>query len=225
MRAIELDPLYAEAYGMAAHCYAHRKSSAWITDHALETAEAVRLARRAAELGKDNANALCPAAWAIAFMAGDLDTGAALINLALALNPNLASAWHVSGGILVLLGAPEVTIKHSSHAMRLSPYDPLIDRMQNAIATAHFFAGRYDEASSHADKVVRSHSHNLPAVRIAAASHALAGRLDEARKAMAHLLELDPSARIAILADQMPIRRPDDLSRLAEGLRMAGLPE
>src|SRR5262249_35666777 len=33
-RAIELDPEYASAYGMAARCYTQRKGSAWATDRA-----------------------------------------------------------------------------------------------------------------------------------------------------------------------------------------------
>ena len=57
-RAIELDPNFASAYGMAARCYAQRKASGWVTDRAGAIAEAARLARRAAELGKDDAVAL-----------------------------------------------------------------------------------------------------------------------------------------------------------------------
>ena len=62
-------------------------------------------------------------------------------------------------------------------------------------------------------------------VAIIAASHALAGRADEARRAMNHLRELDPSLRIAHLKDWLPIRRPKDLDTFANGLRRAGLPE
>ena len=44
----------------------------------------------AAELGRDDAVALCAAGSALVVVAGDLDDGAALIDRALALNPNLA---------------------------------------------------------------------------------------------------------------------------------------
>jgi hypothetical protein len=62
-------------------------------------------------------------------------------------------------------------------------------------------------------------------IRIAAASNALAGRLAEAQKAMARLRELDPAMRIANVKEWGPLRRPEDLARLEEGLRKAGLPE
>ena len=42
---------------------------------------------------------------------------------------------------------------------------------------------------------------------------------------MARLRQLDPALRISNLKDLIPLRRPEDLARLAEGLRKAGLPE
>ena len=79
-KAIELDPNFASAYGLAARCYAQRKTNGWVTDRAYEIAETARLARRAAELGRDDAVALCTAGIALAFVVGDLDGGAAYID-------------------------------------------------------------------------------------------------------------------------------------------------
>ena len=65
-----------------------------------------------------------------------------------------------------------------------------------------------------------------PALRQAAASNAMAGRLEQARKAMARLRQLNPALRISNLKNVLPpFRRAEDLSRLEEGLRQAGLPE
>src|SRR5262245_49802890 len=50
--ATELDPNYAASYGMSAWSVGLFKSNGWITDPVLETAEGIRLARRAAALGK-----------------------------------------------------------------------------------------------------------------------------------------------------------------------------
>ena len=63
------------------------------------------------------------------------------------------------------------------------------------------------------------------ALRIAAASNALARRLEKAGEAMAGLRLLEPRQRISNLTDPYPLRRPEDLAILAEGLRKAGLPE
>src|SRR6201988_1394116 len=56
--AIELDPDFASAYGRAASCYGIAKINGWFSDTANEIAEVTRLARRAVELGKDDAFAL-----------------------------------------------------------------------------------------------------------------------------------------------------------------------
>jgi hypothetical protein len=51
-RAIELDPNFATAHGMAAWCYLWRTAHGWTTDREQEIAETRRLARRVAESGR-----------------------------------------------------------------------------------------------------------------------------------------------------------------------------
>jgi hypothetical protein len=109
--------------------------------------------------------------------------------------------------------------------MRLSPLDPETIRMQAGIATAQFLAGHYDEASLWAQKALREKPSYLTALRIAAASSALAGRPEQAQKEVSALRELDPTLRVSNLKDRLPFRRPKDLAGYAEGLRKAGLPE
>jgi hypothetical protein len=58
-----------------------------------------------------------------------------------------------------------------------------------------------------------------------AASYAFAGRLQDARRAIAQMREAIPNMRLFEIMDRSPFRRPDDWKRYAEGLRMAGLPE
>jgi TolB-like protein/class 3 adenylate cyclase len=224
-KAIELDPDFASAYGMAAWCYTWRRINRWTTDRAQETAEATRLARRAIDLGTDDAVALCMGGYALAFVAHDIDGGAALIDRALSMNPNLAWAWHSSGWVRDFLGEPEVAIKHLEHGMRLSPLDPFVFRAYAGLACSHLLAGRYDESSLWAERALQRRPNLLVAVREAAASHALAGRLPKAQKAMAQLRQFDPELRISNLTEWLPLRRPQDIATYEDGLRKAGLPE
>jgi TolB-like protein len=145
-KAIELDPDFASAYGMAAYGYCQRKTNGWIADRETEIAEAARLARQAVELDKDDAVALTWGGFALAYVVRELDSGVAFIDRALMLNPNLAAAWIASGWVRTWLGKPDLAIEHLARAMRLSPLDPLTNRTRTATANAHFFAGRYDEA-------------------------------------------------------------------------------
>src|SRR6202049_2624063 len=197
-RAIELDPGFASAYGMAAWCWFQRQASGWSADRAHETAETERRARRAAELGKDDAVALSAAGFVLAYVVHDMAAGVPFTDRAVALNPNLAWAWLYSGWARIWLGQPDAAIEHLAHAMRLSPLDPLIADVQGATP---------------------------PALYIAAAGNALAGHGEEASKAVTRLRQLDPSLSISNLREVLGPYRPEDLAKYEAGLRKAGLPE
>jgi tetratricopeptide (TPR) repeat protein len=224
-KAIQLDPNFASAHAMAAWCYFWRKVNGWMVDHPREVAEGIRMARRAVELGRDDAVALARSGHALAHLDGDVDGGIALLDRAVMLNPNLAAAWFLGGFLRIWHGETDNAIGHFERAMRLSPLDPEIYRMQAGLGMAHLFAGHFDVASSWAEKASADLPSFLLVVGVVAASHALAGRSDEARRAMDRLRELDPALRISNLRDWLPIHRPDDLAVFADGLRKAGLPE
>jgi adenylate cyclase len=224
-RAIELDPDYAAAFGLAAICYHWRKANGWMTDPASESIETARLARKAAALGKDDALALSLAGQSLAFLEGNLEEGATLIDRALALNPNLADAWHWSSWVTSFRGDPDTALVHAAHAMRLSPLDPLIGAMQAASAFAHFLAYRYDEALIWAEKAMRELPHVVTPLRVAAASYALSGRMEQTHKVMVRLRQIDPTLRMSNIKDRIPPLRQSDVTRYVEALRAAGLPE
>ena len=225
LKAIELDAEFASAHAMGAWCYFWRRVNGWAADPAREVGNGIQLARRAIEFGRDDAVALTRAGHALAHFTGDLDGGIALLDRALFLNPNLASAWFLGGFLRTWRGEPQGAIEHFEHALRLSPLDPERYRIQAGIAMAQLFAGRLESASALAEEAYANLPSFLMAVGIVAASRALAGRGEEARRAMKHLRRLDPSLRISNLGDWLPIRRPEDLSQLADGLRKAGLPD
>ena len=223
-RAIELDPNFASAYGMAARCYSQRKASAWVINRTDEIAETYRLAQRAAALGKDDAVALSAAGIGLAFVVGKVEAGNSLIERALALNPNLAWAWVFSGWAKVWLGEYEAAIDRLARAMRLSPNDSQMGNIQAATASAHFFAGRYSEALAWAEMARRREPSHYVAGCFAAATYALTGRIADAQEVMTLLRQADPQLRVSKLQELFPIQVPADLARWAEGLRQAGLP-
>ena len=225
-RAIELDPAFAAPYGHAALCYLYRRGKARVLDPDREIAETERLARRGVELGRDDASVLCLAGVALAYVVGELEEGAAIIDRSLALNPNLNWAWTNSGWLRIWLGEPKVAIDHLARSIRLSPLDSSIHEVHTAQAHAHFFLGQYDEASACAAKALSERKNSVSAWHMATVSHAMAGRIEAARTACTRLRQFDPALRISNLAKVLgPYRRPEDRVRYAEGLRRAGLPE
>jgi adenylate cyclase len=223
-RAVELDPDFASAYSMAAYCHLWRKVNGWTVNYEQEMGEAGRLARRAVDLGQDDAVALAFGGNTLAGVVGDIEGAAVFIDRALALNPNLAAAWHSSGWIKIWLGEPDVAIEHLAIAMRLSPLDPFIHHRQAATALAHLCAGRYDEACMWGEKSLQGGNYT-GGYRIAAASNALVGRIEKAQKIAARFHQLVPGFRVSNIKDHIPFRRPEDLARYLDGMRKAGLPE
>jgi predicted Zn-dependent protease len=109
--------------------------------------------------------------------------------------------------------------------MRLSPLDPFMRGAQAATAEAYFLSDRYDEALRWLTKALQPDPNYAFAWRFMAASHALAGHMEEARAACARLRQLSPMLRVSNLRDVSAPYRPADLAKLEEGLRKAGLPE
>jgi TolB-like protein len=120
-KAIERDPAFAAAYGFAARCNSQRKACGWPSDRERDVAEVRRLAALALKHGPDDAVALSTSGIALAFVAGEISEGGALLKRALALNPNLAMTWLFSGWAELWNGVPEAALEKIGTAMRLSP--------------------------------------------------------------------------------------------------------
>src|SRR5262249_21275212 len=165
-KTIELDQNFALACARGAWCYAYRKANDWTVDHTKEVAEAAHLARRAVDLGRDDAVALTYGGFVLGYVVGDLKDSSAFVDRALVLNPNLAAAWGASGCIKLWLGEPDTAINHASSALRLSPLDPLAFAWEHYIAFGHFCAGRYDDATVWEERVLRAHPNYGAALRL-----------------------------------------------------------
>src|SRR5579872_1488117 len=145
-KAAEIDPDFASAYAATAACHVAAKAYGWSAGTPDEVIEVKRLAQRAIALGKDDAWVLTCSGWCLAYFAGDMLAGSSLIDRALAVNSNLADAWHYGGWIKNWLGEREAALERFARAMRLSPVDPQIVAMKAGNAHCYFFLGRYEEA-------------------------------------------------------------------------------
>ena len=223
--AVELDPGFASAYGMAAWCYVQRKGNRWETDRAREVAEALQLARKAVDLGRDDAVALATGGYAVAFVGGEHGVGTAHVERALTLNPNLPTAWYADAWLTIWRGEPELALRHFTHLTRLSPFEPLMAFIKSSIMFAYCMIGQYEKACMLAERVLREAPDLHMALRFGTASFALAGRWNDAHRTVDCLRRRDPFLRVSDLKELTPLRRPDDLARYEESMRRAGLPE
>jgi tetratricopeptide (TPR) repeat protein len=139
LKAIDFDKNFAAAYGFAAAVYAVRWQNRWMVDVAQERAEAVRLARRAIELGQSDEMVLCRGGWVLAAIAGELDFGAECARRGLAMNPNHAIGWLHSAWIQLYSGEHQTVRAHVRRLERLSPRDPLLFQGKLVAAFSHLF--------------------------------------------------------------------------------------
>jgi len=224
-KAIEHDPEYASAHGAAAWCYYWRMTNGWMDDRDAEIAEVVRLSGSVAAFGRDDAVALSYGGLALGRVLRDVEAGITLIDRALVLNPNLASAWNASGFLRTFLNEGDLAIEHLRRAMRLDPLDHMSFHTLAVIALAHFLADRDDVAWPIAEQACRAQPKLVSALRIAAAANASAGRLKEAREFTAQALALDSKQRLSNLIDRVGPFQPSGFAKYVMGLRLAGLPE
>jgi adenylate cyclase len=97
--------------------------------------------------------------------------------------------------------------------------------MRAGTAHAHFFLGRYDEAKSWAALALQHNPKHNPALRIGAASDAMAGRLEQAQKTIIRLQQVYPTLGISNLKDVLgPYRRAEDPHDTRKGCGEPGYP-
>jgi len=218
--AISLDAGFAVACAHAANLFAQRKGFGWIENSAKERVESRQLAERAMQLDKDDPQVLAHAAEVYSYVLEEPETGSAFAARAVALDPNLATARIWAGWAQIYLGNHDAAIEQFSAAIRLSPIDPHLFLPQTGMAFAQFFAGRYEEGLSWATSAIQRQP-NLPgAQRILIANLAMAGRIAEARA----VLQTDTALRIAGIKSA-PFRRLEDVDKLGQAWRIAGVPE
>ena len=173
-------------------------------------------ARRALEVAGDDPGILANAANALAYFGEDIGAMMALVDRALALNPNYARGWHVSGVLRLWAGEPDIAIEHIEAALRLSPR-ARIGTSFLLIGRAHFFSRRFDEAVPKLLLAIQEDQSSSTPYRFLAACYAHLGRLDDARQIVARLRAITS----VVVPSGLPYRKPEDRELYLSGLRLA----
>jgi TolB-like protein/class 3 adenylate cyclase/tetratricopeptide (TPR) repeat protein len=224
--ALAIDPSYAPAAALVGWVRLFQGVQQWGALSEVDIAEAVRLAQRALETERNDAETVARAAFTLFYLASETVMAIAALDRALALNPNAAIAWAVKGTIHALRNQPGAAIEGCDRALRLSPFDPLGFHFSGVYAVAHLLAGRLEQAVEWADRALLDQPRYNPVRRTKIAANAHLGRVDEARAELRQLLAIDPGATIArFRANSARSAAPEFIDTLSSGLRMAGLPE
>jgi adenylate cyclase len=193
----------------------------------VEGTDALRLARGAIEVGKDDPDTLWMAGHTILLFGGDLAGAASAFDRAVMRNPNSAHAWMARGFVSYCQNRPGLAIEALERAMRLSPLDPQIHLFTCGMAFAHIAAGRYEDAMEWVDRSLRELPRYRASMYVKVALCAHLGRLEEARDWLGRLREVLPGLTVAWYKARFATGwlSPQIASFYVEGLRKAGLPE
>jgi len=215
-QAIERDPRYGPALAWAAFCCYRLVIDGRSEDPEADRLKGVDFARRALEVGGDDPGILANAALALAYFGEDIGAMTALVDRALALNPNFARGWYVSGVLRHWAGQPDVTIEHVEAALRLSPR-ARIGTSLIEIGAAHFYARRFDEAASKLILAIQDDPSFPSPYRFLAACYAHMSRLDEAREIVKQLRAITS----VVINDAAFLRNAEHRELYLSGLRLA----
>jgi TolB-like protein/class 3 adenylate cyclase len=223
-QAFGRDPEYGAAYAMAAWTLLLQQGTSGVPLSAEMRSDAIRLANLAARLGSDDAFSLARSGHVLTYLGHEYDRGASMVEQAVTLNPNLAMAWYSSGWVSLMCGDAERAVESFERMIRLSPLDPLRIGAWNGCSFALFHLRRFEEGCASATKSIQfaADAHTLGALVVNCMG---AGRVVEARKAVAQLLKLQPDFRASHVGEAFPVRSADERARMASALREAGLPD
>lgn len=223
-KALEIHPDYAAPAALAGSCHVIRKLQFWTSDPEGDAREVRRLANHVAEVAGDDAEALCGAGQALAWVASDLEAGPAMVDRGLALNPNLASGWWARGAVSLYLGELARAVAEFQRSRRLNPVDPSSYEMQSSIALAQALLGNHAEALDFVGRALAAQPNSVQVLGTAAFAHAQVGNVEQARRFVDQLRRIAPMMTLRALPGFLPFQRVH-VDRLVEGLRIAGLPE
>jgi adenylate cyclase len=219
-QALEHDPNYSLAYACLGFGYMFDYQNRWTEDPDSSLPIAREYARQAIEKDPNEPMARCVSALAASYEK-DLDLAKAEIDAALALNPSLALAHNLRGTIRTFAGQPLEAIPEIEQAMRLDP--ALSGQFLHFLGLAYLMAGKYETAAA----LLRQRIILVPntdfsrAILTSALGHL--GEIADARRVWGELMEINPNYSFAAHVGRQPFKRQEDVERIAEGLRKAGV--
>jgi len=215
-QAVARDPGYGPALAWAAICCFRLILDGRSEDPAADRLKGADFARRSLERAGDDPGVLANAAVALAYFGEDIGTMMALVDRALALNPNFARGWHTGGMLRVWAGHPDGAIEYLEAALRLSPCTR-VGTSANLIGLAHLFARRFDHAVPKLLLAIQDDPSFPAPYRFLAACYAHTGRLDDAREILARLRAVS----VVVMPDVNHFRNAEHREVLLSGLRLA----
>jgi adenylate cyclase len=139
----------------------------------------------------------------------------------LAINPNFVLLYVPRGSAENFLGRFDQAKADAEQAMRLSPRDPYIGLFHTEMGNAELGLGHVDAAIEAFHQAIDSDYRPYFVYANLSAAYAQAGKMDEAKAALAEARRLNPKLTVKWMIEHFG----DFIPAVSDGLRKAGLPE
>jgi len=222
-RAMDLEPDYAASHAWLALWNIFLVGQGWAKNSQLSIAQAGEAAERAIMLDPNDARGLAIAGHVQAFLHHRLDKAMSLHERALAVNPNLPLAWHLSGVANAYLGNLENARKQLKRCRQLAPHDPHRFFPEGALIIVELLSRNHLAAVAIARRVTQLHPRFSAAYKPYLAALGHLGDQREAAIVYKRLLSLEPDFTVRRFKASSPFAVPEHLDHYVTGLRRAGV--
>ena len=221
-RVIEIEPEFSSAYSWLALWHVFLVGQGWARDARASIARAGEVAEHAVMLDPNDARGLTIAGHVRAFLHRRLDEALPLHERALAINPSLPLAWHLSGVAQAYKGNLDEARRRIEHCRHLAPRDPHSFFADGAAIIVELLSRQHETAADIGRKVTQLHPRFSAAYKPYLAA---LGHLSEEREAaLVHrrLLQLEPDFSIRSFRMSAPFARREHMEHYVTGLSLAG---
>ena len=220
--AIALDPQYAEGYRLLGSTYMLEAMYGFSKSQRDSLATAIKLNQKAITM--DDSNALAHIMLGFLFARSrKYEKAIKEGERAYELGPNFASVVWLYAAILNVVGRSQESLQLYKAAMRLMPIPT--NNLLRGYAVALRDADRYEESIPLLKRALKQEPNDLMVHVNLTQCYWLLGREDEAFKAAAEVLRLNPKFSVVVYAKRLPLKNQEVKERCIDALRKAGLPD
>ncbi len=221
---IDRTPRLASPYAWMAKWHVLRVTQGWSSDAQSDGKVALENTKRALDRDATSSLAMTVEGQVNTYILKRLDIAEQLYAQALQSNPNDSLAWLLKGTLHAFRDEGKEAVRHTRHALKLSPLDPLKYYFDSLAATAALSAHDYARALQLTERSLRLNRTHASTLRVMITALCRLGRMDDARRQAQQLLKLEPGFSVALLMERSP-GAPYKIGRdVATALADAGVP-
>lgn len=222
-QVIDLDPDFSPAYSWYALWHIFFVGQGWAVDPRASTARAGDVAEHAVMLDPNDARGLTIAGHVRAFLHRRLDEAIPLHERALAVNPSLPLAWHLSGVAQAYKGNLLEARYRVEQCRRLAPRDPHSFFADGAAVIIEMLSRNHDQAVTLGRRVTQLHPRFSAAYKPYLAALGHLGLDREAALVYRRLLQLEPDFSVRAFRSTSPFALREHNDHYVVGLQLAGV--